>query len=631
MPAEHQAPSSAEAPVEAATPATAEVPRRRFSVPHWRELLLCLLLAGVTGGVYSRACRNGFVNYDDNVYVEQNDEVQKGLTLETVRWAFTTTEMVNWHPLTWLSFELDDQVFGLKPYGYHLTNLVLHVLDTLLLFAALRALTGAVWRSGFVAALFALHPLHVESVAWVSERKDTLSTLFWTLALLAYAFYARRPGALRYPLVAVPFALGLLAKSMVVTLPCVLLLLDGWPLGRLRPAAWSVLGLLLEKVPLFLLAAASCTVTMWAQGQGGESNPAGEMPLRLEHAAVSYVGYLAQTFWPHDLIPFHRFPTHLFPPWQVAWAAGLLLLISSGCVLLTRRSPYLLVGWLWYLGTLVPVVGVVQVLGGHGMADRYTYVPLIGVFLMVVWGVADLAAWLRVPAVVPGAAGVAVLAACAWATWVQIGYWQDNTTLWNHTLAIDPDNYLANNNLGTVLLTEGHVDEAMDHYKACLRANPGYALAHYNMGCALAEKGQTRDAIREYQMALHYNSQYADAHNNLGALLLMQGDVAGAIREFRATLVNAANPALAHNNLGLALARQGKMAEALAEFQEAVRLNPGYADAHNNLGEALFSQGQVGPAIDEFKEALRLYPGFTQAQANLDRALRKQRSEGAHP
>jgi Tfp pilus assembly protein PilF len=616
------------APVEPPTPSPApEAPRRWFSVPRWRELLVCLLLAAATGGVYSRACRNGFVNYDDDSYVEHNAHVQKGLTAESVRWAFTTTEMVNWHPLTWLSFELDDQVFGLNPGGFHLTNVVLHVLDALLLFVALRALTGAVWRSGFVAALFALHPLHVESVAWISERKDTLSTLFAALTLAAYAVYARRPGVLRYLLVAVPFALGLMAKSMLVTLPFVLLLLDYWPLRRLGGPAAAALRLA-EKVPLLVLAAASCAVTLVAQREGGETNPVGALPLRLENAAVSYAAYLGKTAWPHGLVPFYPFPTDLYPAGQVAGAVLVLLGISAGCLLLARRAPYLVVGWLWFLGTLVPVIGLVQVLGGFARADRFTYVPLIGVFLMAVWGAADLAARLRIPALVPAAAGVVVLAACAAATWVQIDTWHDSATLWTHTLAIDPDNYLAHNNLGTVFLQDGKVDEALGHYQASARAAPWYALAHYNEGCALAEKGRTWEAAGEYREALRYDPHYSDAHNNLGALLLMGGDADGALREFTAALDRAPNPPLVHNNVGLALLRKGRTAEAVAEFEEALRLDPGYADAHNNLGEALYSQGRVDPAVAHFEEALRLDPGHPRARANLSQA-RGTRRRGA--
>jgi protein O-mannosyl-transferase len=605
-----------------------ETTRRRFSVPGWREILVCLLLAGATAAVYSRACENGFVNYDDDTYVERNATVQKGLTAESVRWAFTTTEMVNWHPLTWLSFELDYQVFRLNPAGFHLTNVVLHVLNTLLLFVALRALTGAVWRSAFVAALFALHPLHVESVAWVSERKDTLSTLFWMLTLVAYAFYARRPGVLRYLLVAVLFALGLLAKSMLVTLPCVLLLLDWWPLGRLRLAPLPALRLALEKLPLLLLAAASCAITLVAQRQGGENNWFSPLGVRLENAAVSYVAYLGMTLWPHDLFLFHPFPKGLFPPLQVAGAVAVLVGVSAGCLLLARRAPYLLMGWLWYLGTLVPVIGVVQVIGDHGIADRYTYVPLTGLFVMAVWGAADLTSRLRVPALLAAVVGAYVLAVCARVTWVQIGHWYDSTTLWNHTLAIDRDNYLAHNNLGTVLLINGKVDESIQHYEASLKAKPMYALAHYNMGCALSEKGRTREAIWHYQQALKSSPDYTDAHNNLGALLLGQGDADGAAREFRAALKKAPDYALYHNNLGLALLQKGRLAEAVPEFEEALRLNPGYAEAHNYLGQALFLQGQVAPAIAHFEEALRISPEFAQAQANLSQALRKQNEGG---
>jgi Tfp pilus assembly protein PilF len=624
MPAEPPVPTAVE-------PLPAPVVRRWFAVPHWRELLLCLLLAAATAGVYARACRNGFVNYDDDRYVEHNPQVRQGLTLDNVRWAFTTTEMVNWHPLTWLSFELDAQVFRLNPGGFHLVNVVLHVLNTLLLFAVLRGLTGAAWRSGFVAALFALHPLHVESVAWISERKDTLSTLFWMLTMAAYAGYARRPGVLRYLLVLVPFVLGLLSKSMLVTLPFVLLLLDYWPLGRVRRAAGPLLRLVLEKVPLLVLAAASCYFTLDAQHRGGEANPLSQLPVRLESAAVYYVGYLSLTFWPHGLIPFHAVATHAPPLWQPVGAVALLGALTVCCVLLARLAPYLLVGWLWFVGTLVPVIGVVQVIGGHGMADRYTYVPLIGLFIVLVWGVADLASRLQVPAWVVGPAGVVVLAWCAVLTFVQIGYWYDSTALWTHALDVEPDNYLANNNLAAVLLVEGKPDEALRHLRESERVAPWYALAHYNLGYGLSMKGKTREAIAEYYRAVQLDPHYADAHNNLGVLLLEQGDAEGAERAFALALENGIYPALGHNNRGRARYRLGKLDEAVADFREAVRLAPGDADARTNLGEGLFFQGHVDEAIAQFEEAVRLAPNLGRARACLDDARRAARKKTSAP
>ncbi len=353
-----------------------------------RAALWAAFLAAATVAVYVPAYTAHFVNYDDNAYVYWNEHVTPGLTAAGVRWAFTTTDTVNWYPLTWLSFQLDQQLYGhnVNPAGgFHITNVVLHVLNTLLLFWVLTRMTGRMGRSAFVAALFALHPLHVESVAWVSERKDVLSTLFWMLTTAAYVLYAERPHWIRYLPVMVFFALGLMAKSMLVTLPCVLLLLDYWPLRR---AFWW--RLILEKVPLFLLAAASAAVTMYAQQLGGEANPPGQMPLRVGNALMAYVAYIGKMFLPINLIPFYPSPYRMDQVYPAGLLAGLLLIAITVLVLaLARRAPYLTVGWFWYLGTLVPVIGVVQVIGGHGMADRYTYIPLIGLFIALIWGVTD--------------------------------------------------------------------------------------------------------------------------------------------------------------------------------------------------------------------------------------------------
>ncbi|MBV9123989.1 MAG: tetratricopeptide repeat protein [Planctomycetes bacterium] len=603
------------------------------------DLLITLLLAGATFWVYWRACANGFVNYDDNNYVTQNTHVQEGVTPDSLKYALTTYDMVNWHPLVWMSFELDDQLaHGLDPFVFHLTNVLWHVADTVLLFFALKQLTGARWCSAFVAALFGLHPLHVESVAWISERKDVLSTFFWMLALWSYAYYARRLGLFWYLGVVLAFALGLMSKSMVVTLPFVLFLLDFWPLrrwvrlhkssplpggGSLRVPSTPVtlFWLVVEKLPLFALAAGSCAITMYAQHQGGEANPWEQMPHRLAHALISYKTYLVWTLWPHDLIPFHAFPHQPFPTGQVVNAGLILAGISLACLLLVRWCPYLLVGWCWYLGTLVPVLGIVQVIGGHGMADRYTYVPLIGFFLMVVWGVPDLLGRVRVPGFLPALAGVFLVAACGRLTWTQIGYWYDSYTLWTHTTQIDHNNELGENNLAVVLAERGQNQEALQHYREAVRIDPNNALAQYNLGCALWAQGNTAEAVTHYLEALRNRPDYPEAHNNLGLILVTQGRVAEGMSHYQAALRGDPTFALAHWNLGLALLNQGKTAGAIPHFEAAVRLNPNYADAQNSLGWALYLEGQTVQALPHYEAALQANPQSPLFHRNLGLAL----------
>jgi hypothetical protein len=467
-----------------------------------------VLLIGAVLATYSPLDRCGFISYDDPVYVYENPHVQTGLSWANFRWAWTTTDTANWHPLTWLSLQLDAQLFGRKPLGFHVTNLLLHLANTLLLFILLRWMTGAAWRSAVVAGLFAVHPLHVESVAWAAERKDVLSTFFGLLALLAYVRYARAPGVIAYVLVTLGLALSLLAKPMLVTLPALLLLLDFWPLGRwqisgdpARPSV-SVMRVVLEKVPLLALAAASCAVTVWAQSEGMAVRPLALIPLaqRLGNAVVSYSAYLVQTFVPLHLAPFYPHPGAKLGAAEIAQAAVLLTGVTLLVLLRGRRFPYLPVGWLWYLGTLVPVIGLVQV-GDQARADRYTYVPLIGIFVMLTWGVADLARhwhWERPAAVV----AVAVLVVLASLSSIQVGYWQNDLLLWQHTVNVAPPSALAHNLLGLALRDRGDLEGARLQFEEAVdldKENPGYLE---NLGICLYAQGKFKHAAGVFRSSL---------------------------------------------------------------------------------------------------------------------------------
>jgi hypothetical protein len=503
------------------------------------ECLAAGLLAGATLLGLGRVVGNDFVNFDDPAYVTQNLDVQAGLSPESVWWALGETGKSHfWHPLTWLSLQLDCSLFGPRPWGLHLTNLLLHTANAVLLFALLRWMTGAVWRSATVAALFALHPLHVESVAWVSERKDVLSGLFWMLCTLAYLSYLQQPGRGRYVRLLVVYGLGLLAKPMLVTLPCTLLLLDWWPLGRLglaRPAdvpadrpSVPLSRLVLEKVPLFVLAAASSALSTFFMTRKGVLKPL-DLYDRLANIVVSYALYLRKMVWPTDLAPFYPFPEGQRPLPQVLVAALVLLALTAFCLVQARRRPYLLVGWLWYLGTLVPVIGLLQI-GSHALADRYTYVPLIGIFLAVVWYAADVvpARWHR-PVLVPAA--VLVLAACAAAGWFQACVWRDSITLWRHALATNDNNFLAQYDLAMALEEAGEVKEALDHFEAARRVLPADPTAYSNLGLAYRRHRQLREALHCFRAAARLAPQEDRYHFLLASVLTELGDTEAARRE----------------------------------------------------------------------------------------------------
>lgn len=591
-----------------------------------------LAVAGVvllTLAVFAPVRHHAFVNYDDTLYVTENPRVQRGLTADGLRWALTATEPSNWHPLTLLSHMLDCELFGLDAGRHHLTSLGLHALNAGLLLLVLHAMTGALGRSAWVAALFAVHPLHVEAVAYVAQRKDVLSTLFWLLTMAAYTRYAARPSAWRYALVVLCFVLGLMSKPMLVTLPFVLLLLDAWPLGRWgyrREPGGDTPGrgtspwrLLAEKIPLVALSAAASAITFVAQARGGSVGSLTAYPLarRLANALEAYVVYLRKMLWPVDLACFYPYPSG-FPAWRLAGAALVLLAVSWLALRSVRRAPYLLVGWLWYLGTLVPVIGVVQV-GMQAMADRYTYVPLIGILIMVAWGTPDLLARRAGgrPDLALATLATIIVVVCALASRRQVGHWKDSTALFAHALAVTSDNYLAHNNLGLTLQRDGKLAEAAAQLAEALRIAPDYVDAHFNLGITFAQQGRLAEAAAQYDEVLRRVPNHAKALGNRGALRRQQGDLDAAVADLRRALERDPELVEAHVNLGAALREQGDLAAASAQYAEALRRAPEQPEAHNNLGNVLAQQGRLDEAADHYRAALAARPDFAEARYNL--------------
>ncbi len=519
--------------------------------------LLAFLLAAATAAVYLPVTAHDFVYYDDDIYVFENPAVQQGLSGASLGWACTSTLGSNWQPLTWLSHMTDCMLFGLNPAGHHLTSLLLHIANTLLLFLALARMTGARWQSLFVAALFALHPLHVESVAWIAERKDVLSTLFWMLTLWAYAVYAERPAAARYVVVTVCFSLGLLAKQMLVTLPCVMLLLDVWPLRRFQQRSGiKKLSLIYEKLPLFALSALMSAVIFLVQQQGLAIKPL-PLPVRLANVLNSYMHYIGKMFWPADLaVPYlHTGGGATGQAAYLALAAAFLLAMSVPAVMLAKKSGFLFTGWFWYLGTLVPVAGFVQT-GYHAQADRYTYIPLTGLFIMIAWGVPSIfSRWHMKKWALPLLAG-GVLAALIPVTAMQLRYWRNTDTLFSHTVKLMPDNTVAHNALGYYFFKQGKTPEAYGHFVRAVRSNPGYTKAQYNLGCVLAGFGRLDEAAACFRAVLSIYPDDVKAHTRLGRILLMQG----------------------------------KTGESIGHFQQALAAQPDYGEARHFLRKALAAQ-----------------------------------------
>lgn len=556
-----------------------------------RPRTLCLLLALVTVLVYSPVRHAGFLVFDDSDYAGDR-HVQSGLTAEGVKWAFTTFHASNWHPLTWLSHMLDASLFGPNPGPQHFVNVLFHAANAVLLFVLLFRLTNKLWPATFVAALFAWHPLHVESVAWISERKDVLSMFFGLLTLMTYVGYAQKSTAhnpqstVRYITTLVLFALGLMAKPMLVTLPCVMLLLDIWPLGRLRVFTSITEGrdsrvtkhetgntkIFIEKVPFFILTAASCILTYLAQRTEAvmslEQRPLG---LRVENAVVSYAEYLGKAIWPAKLAVIYPLPTQI-PAWQIGAAAVLLVVISAFAWAMRKRAPYVLIGWLWFLGTLVPVIGLVQV-GGQALADRYTYFPLIGVFIAIGFGAMDLAARFRISTAALAAAATLSLGACLAATAYQLRFWQDSEALFTRAIAVTKDNAIAHINLGVALEQADHRQEALAEYKKAVEIDPNRFQGHNNYANLLAATGEREEAFNQYQEALRLNPNAELAHVNFGTLLSEMGRFEDAMREYTEATQLAPEDPRPHYLMGKACLRHGQSAEAVKHFRQALQLD----------------------------------------------------------
>jgi tetratricopeptide (TPR) repeat protein len=578
-----------------------------------RRTFLALALAAVVLAVFRPVVGNDFVNYDDDRYITENHEIQRGLDAAALRWAWTTSHMANWHPLTWMSHMLDWQLYGADPAGHHATSVVLHAVDTALVFVVLDAMTGAPWRSALVAALFGLHPLHVESVAWASERKDVLSTCLWLLTTLAYVAWTRRPTWRRYALVALGLALGLTAKPMLVTLPATLVLLDYWPLGRLRTAGdlWPRVR---EKLPLFVIVVASSVATVLAQRSGGAVGSLDVYPLavRFGNAAIAYATYLWMAVWPFDLSILYPHPKTVSGS-RLAASLVVLALLTALAVRERARRPWLLVGWLWYVGTLVPVIGLLQV-GDAALADRYTYVPLLGIFVAVAWTLPAL------PRLVPAAAAL-VLVLLAVRTRAQIGTWHDSVTVWTQSLAVEEHNPAAHNNLAFVLDDRGETAAAIGHLERALVLRPDYLTARVRLGNILLAQGRLDEARQQFAAAVAIDPTSVAALTNLGKVLTDQGHPADAIPLHERALAIDPMSALTELNLGMAFVAQERTADALVHFDRALALDPDNAHAHNNRGNMLLAEGRTEDGLRAIERSLELSPGFGKAHGNRAVAL----------
>ncbi len=614
-------------------------------------ILLCLTASTLLAFWQVHQC--DFLNYDDDLFVTENRIVQNGLSLDGIGWAFTTFHFGNWHPLTWLSHMLDVQLFGLNPRGHHLTNLLFHIANTLLLFSILHRMTQSPWRSGFVAALFALHPLHVQSVAWVAERKDLLSTCFWMLTMGAYLAYVKRPEPWRYLAVVVLFTLGLMAKSMLVTLPFVLLLLDYWPLHRFgrktipveirdkavkpsstakrnarqgrkpiamedpgegkpgRPEAfggpwaclWPLIG---EKIPLFVLTAIFCVVTYIAQQQAGgvRSFALFPMSVRIWNAFVSYMLYIAKTVWPSDLAVLYPHPV-VWPLWQVLISVGLFVIVTFVAIRWATRFPYVTVGWFWYTGTLVPVIGLVQI-GGHALADRFTYVPLIGLFIMAAWGIPELLKGWRFRKEALAAASALILLGLIPVTWKQVGYWQNSITLYDHTLSVTRQNSHIYNNRGIAYHRLGNPARAIQDYNQAIEIDPEFAEHYNNRGLAYSSLGNLTRAMEDYNRAIEIDPGYAMAYSNRGIAYQKLGNPTLAIRDYdRAIEIDPTN-AKPFNNRGASYLSLGNPGRAIQDYDRAIEIDRNYAMAYHNRGIAYGHLGHHEKAMEDLISAARL-------------------------
>ena len=629
----------------------------------YQNSLICLLLIVSTLLVYWQIGDARFIQLDDYIYVVENTNI-RGLNSSNLLWAFTSTHAANWHPVTWISLMIDAQIFGPGPSGFHITNLLLHILSTLLIFFVLTFMTKHPWKSAFVAGLFALHPLHVESVAWIAERKDVLSACFGMATIGLYARYIRDKKPFLYVSMLACFALGLMAKPMLVTLPCLLLLLDYWPLNRFRQSAASgavpadghgqakdrssrkkrgaespqkkatdkanaregisprsYLSLITEKIPMFILSAASCMITYYAQQKGGSVMALRSLsfPDRIINGIIAYAGYMEKMIWPKNLAIFYPIPSS-YPIWEIAAALAVLIFVTAVVLVNLKTRPYLATGWFWYLGTLVPVIGLVQV-GSQAMADRYTYIPLIGLFIIIAWGIPDLIRpWkYRIPLLATSGTIILTLLACM--TWFQVDKWKNDLTLFGHAVQVTQKNVIANFCLGDAYAAQGNYDRAIQSYREALRIEPQHPYTHNNLGIALQQQGHIDEATVHYRQALQSDITRAKAYTNLGFVAAIRGHFGEAIENFHGALQTDPEYLKPLIAMGDVLATTGKFQDALAYYTRALSIGGDLPDVHYNMGVILAHQGSIADAVEHLRTAIRIKPDFSEAHRGLGNLL----------
>jgi len=616
------------------------------------KVAICIFLMVATFCIYSQIQDHEFINFDDDRYITDNLNVKAGLTSKSVKWVLTNSSHGDWAPVRWLSHIFDYQFYELNPKGHHLTNLFFHIANSLLLFLVLFRMTGAIWQSAFVAAMFAFHPLNVESVAWVSERKNVLSTLFWLLTMWAYIRYAEKSTIKSYGLVFLLFAFGLMSKSMLVTLPFVLLLLDYWPLERFKlgrrerefkiaqkdkyfNGEKNISKLVLEKFPLLILSALCSITTLIIFEKIGEPVAQDSVSILtiLTNVVIAYFEYLWKMLWPKGLAILYAHPGNTLAVWKGVLCGIALLVITTISIKLIRKAPYFVVGWFWYLGTLIPVIGFIP-LEKHLIADRYAYLPLIGIFVIIAWGVPELLKkWHYRKNVLKASAGILILTLMP-ITWIQVSHWKSSITVFKHAITVTDKKYpgfsVAHFNLGIALVAEGKNEEAISHYKMAIKIKPDYAAVHNNLGSALVAEGKNEEAISHYKIAIELKPDSAAVHNNLGSALVAEGKIEYAISYFKLAIVLYSASGRAYNNLGNALVAEGKIEEAISHYKTAIKINPDFCVAHNNLGTALQNEGKNTEAISHYKMTIKLNPDYAEAHYNLGTALfAKQKNEEA--
>jgi tetratricopeptide (TPR) repeat protein len=591
--------------------------------------------------VYWPVRNHEFIDLDDESYVFNNPNVKSGLSWQGIKWAFTTGHAANWHPLTWLSHQLDCQLFDLNSSSHHLINVLFHIINTILIFLVFSRMTKGIWQSAFIAGLFALHPLHVESVAWVAERKDVLSTMFWLLTMLAYVHYTERTSISRYLVTLILFILGLMSKPMLVTLPAVLLLLDYWPLVRFRKSKSSIFNLVIEKIPFFVLSAISSVITFMVQ-QKSEAMPVLPLQVRLANAINSYLVYIGKMIWPARLAVLYPHLYGFIPVLRIVIYAAILVLITIILIYYGRRHKYLIVGWLWYLATLVPVIGIIQV-GVQSMADRYTYVPLTGIFLIIAFGASELLRNIPFKKFVLTALAIIVLFGCLITTSTQLKYWQNDYLLYDHALTVIEQTYIKQNDagvsgvpghtsealkyvpnspvlhtiFGTALIELNRLDEAIDHFKFAIELDPNAPVPYYNLAIALAQKGDVNEAIEQYKSLILLKPDFDNAYNDIGWLLYQKGQVTESIEYLERAIQLAPNNLLAHGRLTAVYASMGKIDDALEHCRIFLKANPNDVGMLTNLGILLQTKGDLGGAADAYKKAVQIDPNSTKARDNL--------------